>query len=324
MEKYIQGNLFSSDKADKPTDKTVVVPAGKNASLDELFVRLSQSNFRSRFALKAKDKAYIQEKGWDTIRQHAADFIRKRLAPAFIPNDGQQTPMRGHPVFIAQHATGCCCRGCFFKWHHIPAGRELTTEEQQYAVAVIMEWIRRQLEPKSISKPSKQPNTKIILETERLLLRELVQNDYNDLCRLLQDDETMYAYEGAFSDREVQAWLDKQLNRYHTYHFGLWGITMQAYKDQEVPEIGYLLQRRYWHQGYATEAAIACREYGFNTLQFPALYSIIRDTNQASQRVALRNGMQPIDTIVKYYRGIYMPHYIFCVRKEETSPTAIP
>ena len=106
MEKYIQGDLFSSNKADKPTDKTVVVPAGKNASLDELFVRLSQSNFRSRFALKAKDKAYIQEKGWNTIRQHAADFIRKRLAPAFIPNDGQQTPMRGHPVFIAQHATG--------------------------------------------------------------------------------------------------------------------------------------------------------------------------------------------------------------------------
>ncbi len=118
MEKYIQGDLFSSDKADKSTDKTVVVPAGKNASLDELFVRLSQSNFRNRFALKAKDKAYIQEKGWDIIRQHAADFIRKRLAPAFIPNDGQQTPMRGHPVFIAQHATGCCCRGCFSKWHH--------------------------------------------------------------------------------------------------------------------------------------------------------------------------------------------------------------
>lgn len=338
MEKYIQGDLFSSDKADKPTDKTVVVPAGKNASLDELFVRLSQSNFRSRFALKAKDKAYIQEKGWDTIRQHAADFIRKRLAPAFIPNDGQQTPMRGHPVFIAQHATGCCCRGCFSKWHHIPAGRELTGEEQQYAVAVIMEWIRRQFDPKPIAKTPIHIHMKTILETERLILRELVQEDYNDLCRLLQDGETMYAYEGAFSDQEAQAWLDKQLNRYQTYHFGLWamirkdtqewigqcGITMQAYKDQEVPEIGYLLQRRYWHQGYATEAAIACREYGFNTLQFPALYSIIRDTNQASQRVALRNGMQPIDTIVKHYRGIYMPHDVFCVRKEETSPTAIP
>ena len=201
-----------------------------------------------------------------------------------------------------------------------------------------MEWIRRQFDPKPIAKTPIHIHMKTILETERLILRELVQEDYNDLCRLQQDDETMYAYEGAFSDQEAQAWLDKQLNRYQTYHFGLWamirkdtqewigqcGITMQAYKDQEVPEIGYLLQRRYWHQGYATEAAIACREYGFNTLQFPALYSIIRDTNQASQRVALRNGMQPIDTIVKYYRGIYMPHYVFCVKNVAASPTAIP
>ena len=332
MEKYIQGDLFSSGKPDKRSNDATAIPAGEDYSLDELFARLSQSDFRNRFALKAKDKAYIQEKGWKTIRQHAADFIRKRLAPALIPNDGQQTPMRGHPVFIAQHATGCCCRGCFAKWHHIPAGRELTEEEQKYAVAVIMEWIRRQLDLKSISKKAIHPNMKTILETERLILRELVQDDYNDLCVLLQDDETMYAYEGGFSDLEVQAWLDKQLNRYHTYHFGLWamirkdtqewigqcGITMQTYKNQEIPEIGYLLQRRYWHQGYATEAAIACREYGFNTLHFPALYSIIRDTNQASQRVALRNGMQQIDSFVKYYRGIYMPHVVFCVKKAES------
>ena len=82
---------------------------------------------------------YLKEKGVDTIARHAADFIRKRLAPAVIPNDGKQTPMRGHPVFIAQHATGCCCRGCFEKWHRIPAGRELTDEEQHYAVAVVMD-----------------------------------------------------------------------------------------------------------------------------------------------------------------------------------------
>ena len=72
-------------------------------------------------------------------------FVAKRLAPAVIPNDGKQTPMRGHPVFIAQHATGCCCRGCFFKWHHIPTGRQLTEEEQQYAVAVLMTWIEKQV-----------------------------------------------------------------------------------------------------------------------------------------------------------------------------------
>ena len=110
-----------------------------------LFERLAQSAFRSKFKLSAKDKAYVQEKGMATIRSHAADFVAKRLAPAVIPNDGKQTPMRGHPVFIAQHATGCCCRGCLAKWHHIPAGRSLTAEEQQYAVSVLMKWIENHL-----------------------------------------------------------------------------------------------------------------------------------------------------------------------------------
>lgn len=112
---------------------------------EELFRRLSHSEFRSRFRLMPADVEYIRKKGTDTIRRHAEDFVRKRLAPSVIPNDGRQTPMRGHPVFVAQHATGCCCRGCFAKWHHIPAGRELTPDEQHYAVEVIMEWIRRQL-----------------------------------------------------------------------------------------------------------------------------------------------------------------------------------
>ena len=81
----------------------------------------------------------------DTVRSHAVDFVKKRLAPAVIPNDWKQTPMRGHPVFVAQHATDTCCRGCLEKWHHIPAGRELTEEEQEYIVDVVMEWIRRQM-----------------------------------------------------------------------------------------------------------------------------------------------------------------------------------
>ncbi len=113
--------------------------------LTDLFNRLSQSTFRSRFHLSQKDRDYISAKGLDTIRQHARDFVAKRLAPAVIPNDGKQTPMRGHPVFLAQHATGCCCRGCFSKWHHIPAGRELTKEEQNYAVSVLMAWIEKQI-----------------------------------------------------------------------------------------------------------------------------------------------------------------------------------
>lgn len=81
----------------------------------------------------------------DTVRRHAYDFVRQRLAPAVIPNDGKQTPMRGHPVFIAQHATACCCRGCLAKWHGIPAGKALTEAQKQYVVDVLMAWIQREL-----------------------------------------------------------------------------------------------------------------------------------------------------------------------------------
>ncbi|MCD7863700.1 MAG: ATP-dependent RecD-like DNA helicase [Lachnospiraceae bacterium] len=111
-----------------------------------LFDRLAQSKFRSSFTLKANDIAYVKEKGMDTIRSHARDFVSKRLAPAEPLNDGKQTPMKGHPVFIAQHATATCCRGCLEKWHRIPKGSELTAEQQEYVVNVLMEWIRRQMQ----------------------------------------------------------------------------------------------------------------------------------------------------------------------------------
>ena len=107
----------------------------------QMLVRLSRSNFRSRFHLKAQDKQYIREKGWNTIADHAADFVSKRLAPAEPKNDGKQTPMRGHPVFIAQHATATCCRGCLAKWHNIPQGVSLSEEQQRYIVAVIYHWL---------------------------------------------------------------------------------------------------------------------------------------------------------------------------------------
>ncbi|WP_018463975.1 DUF4186 domain-containing protein [Segatella paludivivens] len=112
---------------------------------DNIFDRLSHSKFRSSFYLNNKDKDYIAKRDWDTIRKNTADIISKRLAPANIPNDGRQTPMRHgiFPPFIAQHATGCCCRGCFEKWHNIPKGRQLSEDEQQYAVDIIMEWLKR-------------------------------------------------------------------------------------------------------------------------------------------------------------------------------------
>lgn len=113
--------------------------------MTDIFDKLAKSDFRSKFKLKQKDKDYISQKGLNTIEQHAYDFISKRLAPADIPNDGKQTPMKGHPVFIAQHATACCCRGCLSKWHKIPKGVELTQSQQDYVVKIIMEWIKRQL-----------------------------------------------------------------------------------------------------------------------------------------------------------------------------------
>ncbi len=110
-------------------------------ALDPLFSRLSRSPFRARFRLGAKERQYRWDKGAQVIDQHAAEFIAKRLAPAFPRNDGKQTPMRGHPVFIAQHATATCCRGCLAKWHNIPQGESLSEEQQQYVVAVIHHWL---------------------------------------------------------------------------------------------------------------------------------------------------------------------------------------
>lgn len=162
----------------------------------------------------------------------------------------------------------------------------------------------------------------MILETERLYLRRLEQSDFDALCLILQDEETMYAYEGAFTDEEVREWLDRQLERYEKWGFGLWGVilketgeligqcglTMQPWNGGEVLEIGYLFRRAYWHMGYATEAARACKKYAFEVLDADEVCSIIRDTNTASQKVALRNGMTPADTAVKHYKGVDMPH----------------
>ena len=110
---------------------------------ERLFERLNRSKFRSKFRLSQADKNYIADKGIEKIRNHAEDFVADRLAPENPKNDGEQTPMKGHPVFVAQHATACCCRGCLEKWHNIPSGKVLTTEEQKYVVDVIMDWINR-------------------------------------------------------------------------------------------------------------------------------------------------------------------------------------
>lgn len=169
----------------------------------------------------------------------------------------------------------------------------------------------------------------MILETERLYLREMTQDDFPSLCNILQDEETMYAYEGAFTDSEAQEWLDRQRARYQKWGFGLWavilkdngkmigqcGLTMQPWKEEEVLEVGYLFERSHWHKGYATEAATACKQYAFDVLQAKDVCSIIRDTNTASRHVAVRNGMTIEGTWTKHYRGVDMPHYRYVVRR---------
>jgi hypothetical protein len=111
----------------------------------DLFERLSRSAFRSRFKLGPKEQAYLEQKGLETVLRHGDDFIAVKLAPAVPKNDGKQTPMRGHPVFIAQHATATCCRGCLEKWHRIPQGRALTEAERTYVRNVIGAWLQRSL-----------------------------------------------------------------------------------------------------------------------------------------------------------------------------------
>jgi len=113
--------------------------------VDSALKLLKRSSFRSKFKLTDRDRQYIQDKGMDTIRKHAFDFINLRITPQFPKNDGKQTPMKGHPAFIAQHATATCCRSCLQKWHKIQKGRALSKNEAGFVVNLLMEWIEKQI-----------------------------------------------------------------------------------------------------------------------------------------------------------------------------------
>ena len=110
-------------------------------NIEQLLVRLSRSRFRSRFRLSEKESAYLDRKGLDAVLRQAREILCQRLAPAAPKHDGRQTPWRGHPLFVAQHATATCCRSCLFKWHDIEKGRELTAAELDYVVAMIARWL---------------------------------------------------------------------------------------------------------------------------------------------------------------------------------------
>ncbi|MFT4010752.1 MAG: GNAT family N-acetyltransferase [Nocardioidaceae bacterium] len=172
----------------------------------------------------------------------------------------------------------------------------------------------------------------MLIETRRLVLRELTEADRPSLRTILQDAETMAAYEGPFSDAEVDEWLGRMLDRYANDGVGLWavvlreageliglcGLTRQDLPDESVIEVGYLFNRAHWHRGYATEAAAACRDYAFGELGAERVYAIVRDTNLTSMNVAIRLGMTVRTRFTKHYRSTDMPHLAFAVDRAPT------
>lgn len=168
------------------------------------------------------------------------------------------------------------------------------------------------------------------IETERLILREMMAEDLPALRKILQDPEVMYAYEHAFSEKEVIQWFENQLRRYWEDGFGLWavvlkssgkmigqcGLTYQDFDGKRVVEVGYLFQKAFWHKGYAAEAAQACKRYAFDVLGQSEVYSIIRDNNIPSQQVAQKNGMLPCGRIVKHYYVMDMPHIVYRIKAD--------
>jgi len=138
--------------------------------ISRLFTALRSSRFRSKFRLSGNEQKYFSDKGAALIRQHAVDIIRQRLAPAFPASDGKQTPWRGHPVFVAQHATATCCRGCLEKWHCIKRGQELSDTQIEYVVEIIAHWLDLQTQtPAAVPQNSEQ--LKIAFETHDDLLK---------------------------------------------------------------------------------------------------------------------------------------------------------
>lgn len=194
------------------------------------------------------------------------------------------------------------------------------------------EMLQKEEAPEEEKMPEmKELSGRLIVETERLLLRTMTEADFDALCSILRDAEVMYAYEHAFDEEEVRAWLWRQQERYRKDGFGLWavvlkesgdmigqcGITMQDAGEKQVMEIGYLFARDFWHRGYAAEAALACRRYAFEELKAEEVYSIIREGNHASERVADKNGMNRCGLIVKHYYDMDMPHNIYRITRKE-------
>ncbi|MGX7149137.1 GNAT family N-acetyltransferase [Enterococcus ureasiticus] len=169
--------------------------------------------------------------------------------------------------------------------------------------------------------------TKKIIENEQLYLREFTPDDFSDLCLILQDEETMYAYESTFSQEKIADWLNWNLKSYEENGFGLWaiidqksdtfvgqcGIVYSNVEEEFLLEIGYLVNKRYWNQGYATSASKLCLTYAKTELNAKKICSIIRDTNLSSQKVAEKNGMTIVKQFDKDYSGLPVRHFVYSI-----------
>ncbi|EOH93402.1 hypothetical protein UAW_02650 [Enterococcus haemoperoxidus ATCC BAA-382] len=166
-----------------------------------------------------------------------------------------------------------------------------------------------------------------IIENDQLYLREFTSKDFEDLCLILQDEETMYAYEAAFTEEKVNNWLSWNLKSYQEHGFGLWAIIDQKSKDfigqcgivysdvedESLLEIGYLVNKRYWNQGYASSASQLCIAYAKDELKAEKICSIIRETNLSSRKVAEKNGMTIIKQFDKDYSGLPVRHFVYSI-----------
>ena len=169
----------------------------------------------------------------------------------------------------------------------------------------------------------------VILQTQRFSLREITQDDFAALCKVFKDPKAMYAYVRAFTDEEVQEWLDAQFKSYAQEGFGMWAIVPEgsqqpigqcglhrlSYDGRDVIEISYQLQKAFWHNGYATQAVAACKDYALNTLGAQEVFCFIREDNLPSLRVAQRNGMWEVGDIVRHYRGLDLAHKVYSLKK---------
>lgn len=170
----------------------------------------------------------------------------------------------------------------------------------------------------------------MVIQTERLYLRELTPGDLASLKALIQNETVMESYGGVRDDKECEEWLSRQQARYASLGYGLWalhlkendrfigqcGLVPHEWKGKTVLDLVYILDVGFWNQGYGTEAAKACRDFAFDTLGQSEVYSIIRDINEYSQIISVRLGMEVVDRKTDLYRGVKKPHYLYCARRD--------